>query len=740
MSTATRPGFVPQPARTAKKIIVKNFAAPTTPGHEFFEENWRELETAIKAIHQQQQSEATNEQLLKRVSDLCAQKMTAQLHQRLTTLLEVQLRGVSARLNDAIAASASTSNNNVVQQIDAMWTVHCSHTKLIRHIFLFLDCSTLQENSNLEPIWTLGLRLFKQYVLLPRDVLSRLTQGQIELVEHERGGETIDRTVLKSSLRMLAALDLYATSFEAPFLARSEAYFTAESQRLLHEMEVPLYLAHVKRRLDEERDRLDAFLDETTARPLMAVLDRTLLKAHFTQILEKGATDLFDNNRLDDIRLLSTFAKRIEANVQLKNCFSEYVKKRGLEIVMVPEKDKTMIDDLLAFKQRLDVIVEKPFGRDEVFVNCLKDTFESFINQRHNKPAELLARYIDGKMRTGYKESSEDELETLLDKCMIIFRFINGKDVFEAFYKAHLAKRLLLQRSSSIDLERSVLFKLKQECGSGFTSKLEGMFKDISMAEDSAQLFRKHCKTQNITSTIEMSVHVLTASNWPTYPPTPINLPPDMVSLQEAFRNFYCGRHANRRLAWQSSLGHCMVDANFPEGEKELQVSLFQTVVLLLFNERNTISFKEIREATNIEKDELIRTMQSLSLGKVRVLLKTNKGKDVEEDDKFCVNKKFSNPHKRVKINQIQLKETEAETEATSDKVFQDRAFAVDAAIVRIMKTRKTLSHNILISELFGQLKFPVKPADLKKRIESLIDREYMERVPNDSQAYNYLA
>ena len=30
----------------------------------------------------------------------------------------------------------------------------------------------------------------------------------------------------------------------------------------------------------------------------------------------------------------------------------------------------------------------------------------------------------------------------------------------------------------------------------------------------------------------------------------------------------------------------------------------------------------------------------------------------MEEDDKFCVNGKFTNPHKRVKINQIQLKET----------------------------------------------------------------------------------
>ena len=49
------------------------------------------------------------------------------------------------------------------------------------------------------------------------------------------------------------------------------------------------------------------------------------------------------------------------------------------------------------------------------------------------------------------------------------------------------------------------------------------------------------------------------------------------------------------------------------------------------------------------------------------------------------------------------------------------------------MKTRKTLSHKLLVSELMVQLKFPVRGADLKKRIESLIDREYLERDSGDA-------
>jgi len=46
-----------------------------------------------------------------------------------------------------------------------------------------------------------------------------------------------------------------------------------------------------------------------------------------------------------------------------------------------------------------------------------------------------IAKFVDSKLRAGNKESTEEELERLLDKIMVLFRFIHGKDVFEAFYK-----------------------------------------------------------------------------------------------------------------------------------------------------------------------------------------------------------------------------------------------------------------------------------------------------------------
>jgi cullin-4 len=56
-------------------------------------------------------------------------------------------------------------------------------------------------------------------------------------------------------------------------------------------------------------------------------------------------------------------------------------------------------------------------------------------------------------------------------------------------------------------------------------------------------------------------------------------------------------------------------------------------------------------------------------------------------------------------------------------EVAQDRQYQIDAAVVRIMKMRKTLGHQSLLTELFQQLRFPATSVDLKKRIESLIER-----------------
>ena len=158
--------------------------------------------------------------------------------------------------------------------------------------------------------------------------------------------------------------------------------------------------------------------------------------------------------------------------------------------------------------------------------------------------------------------------------------------------------------------------------------------------------------------------------------------------------------------------------------------------------EEKALLLKDVVAATNIEVEEARRTLLSLACGEVgtRVLTKEPKGKDVADTDVFRFNTDFSSKLFRIKIRTIAVKETDADVNQTNEEVFRDRQYAVDANIVRIMKARKQLSHNTLLGEILSQLKFPVSNADIKRRIESLIEREYLERDKSDQTMYRYLA
>ena len=104
-----------------------------------------------------------------------------------------------------------------------------------------------------------------------------------------------------------------------------------------------------------------------------------------------------------------------------------------------------------------------------------------------------------------------------------------------------------------------------------------------------------------------------------------------------------------------------------------------------------------------------------------------------------------ASPLFRVRLNAAQLRESSSnsasdESRRIGEAVDQDRAHAVDAAIVRIMKTRRSLAHKLLARELAAQLRFAVAGPALKKRVESLIDREFLARDEADPSVYNYLA
>ncbi|XP_070502006.1 cullin-4A isoform X1 [Chironomus tepperi] len=730
-----------------RKLVIKNFKSKPSLPENYQEHTWQKLKEAVVAIQTSTPITYCLEELYQAVENMCSHKMDSQLYVNLTGLAE---NHVKANIRPFLAERIDKLL--YLKKVNECWQFHCQQMIMIRSIFLYLDRTYVLQNPTVHSIWDLGLELFRDHIATNSTVQSRTVEGILMLIEKERNGETVDRTLLKSLLRMFSDLQIYKEAFENKFLIATKQLYQAEGQRKMQELDVPEYLKHVDKRLAEENERLLHYLDQCTKLQLIFTIERQLIAEHITGILQKGLDQLLEENRVADLSLLYSLFSRVKnGTIELCTSFNAFIKTKGKTLVIDPEKDKTMVQDLLDFKDKMDYIVCNCFERNEKFSHSLREAFEYFINQRTNKPAELIAKYVDMKLRAGNKEATEEELEQILDKIMVLFRFIHGKDVFEAFYKKDLAKRLLVGKSASVDAEKSMLSKLKQECGGGFTSKLEGMFKDMELSKDINIAFRQYVEgnanskdlAQFYAIGIDMTVNILTMGYWPTYPVMEVNMPPQLVEYQNVFTKFYLAKHSGRKLQWQPTLGHCVLKARFDQGPKDLQVSLFQSLVLLLFNDCNEMSLEEILQATNIEVSvdgELRRTLQSLACGKARVLTKIPKSREVEDNDRFKFNNEFTAKLFRIKINSIQMKETNEEQKATEERVYQDRQYQIDAAVVRIMKMRKTLSHNLLISELYKQLSFPVKPADLKKRIESLIDRDYMERDKDNQNQYNYVA
>ena len=627
---------------------------------------------------------------------------------------------------------------------------------------------------------------------------AKVVQGMCDLVSYDRANQEdlFDPILLKNSILMIHIFGGYTKSFEPPFLQQSATYFTTFAQER-STSSLRDYISAVHNLLGRESLRADTYnFDSTTKRSLLDSAHRVLIEERSSLLLNpKGLATLIDDNALDSLKALYSLLSLSKMQLRLKEPFETYIKAAGAAIVSDKEKVDEMVVRLLELKKSLDKTIRDAFEKDDAFSYSLREAFGSFINDRKNtlaygtsnsKVGEMIAKYMDLLLRGGLKAvprslasdakdrdaaekqghastGDEDaELDRQLEQGLELFRFIEGKDVFEAFYKKDLARRLLMARSASQDAERNMLAKLKIECGFAFTHNLEQMFKDQEIARDEMVAYKQSLSNTSKT-TMDLQVNVLSAAAWPTYPDVTVKLPPEVAKHLEKYDRHYKHKHTGRRLTWKHALAHSIVKAQFKKGPKELLVSAFQAIVLVLFNdiaEGGNLSYKDIQESTGLVDAELERTLQSLACAKFRVLTKHPKGREVNHDDTFTINFAFTDPKYRIKINQIQLKETKEENQETHERVHQDRQYETQAAIVRIMKSRKTITHSNLIAEVIEQTKKrgAIELGEIKQNIDSkffaplpcprssprcsltraeLIDKDYMER---EGSTYVYVA
>ncbi|KAK3938500.1 putative ubiquitin ligase [Diplogelasinospora grovesii] len=792
-----------QPHKGAKKLVIKNLRAPTTARvDQYYERIWQELDAALTAIFSGHSTQQPWELLYRGVEDICRRGETASadLAERLRSRCEAHLTGdqVLGRIRaGSTSATGPGGDGTVLRSVLGQWKRWSEQLLIIRWIYSFLDRSFLLKNSKtLQTINDLGISQFRRAVFVTshsnRDdgdkpavapPGTRVLAGMCELVGYDRrGDERFDGALFKDSVTMLRLFGVYGKSFEPRFLAESHEYFLEFAEERSVSYGLKDYINACERLLVRESERCDVYnLDSTTKRQLRDDAHHILIEKYSSKLLDNGSVArLLAANDVESMKALYDLLKLSGIQKKLTDPWEDYIGKAGAEIVGDTARGDDMVVRLLELRRALDIMIRDAFSKDEDFTYGLREEFGNFINDQKNssswntgtsKVGEMVAKHIDMLLRGGLKTlpatllsdvkdraaaeksglastGDEDaELDRQLDHALELFRFIEGKDVFEAFYKKDLARRLLMGRSASQDAERNMLQKLKSECGSSFTHNLEQMFKDQELAKDEMASYRDFVSSTGRTSkAIDLTVNILSAAAWPTYPDVRVHLPQEVLEEITAFDSYYKNKHTGRRLTWKHNLAHCVVKARFDKGVRELLVSAFQAVVLVLFNEvegkpkdEAVLSYEQILQSTGLPGPELKRTLQSLACGKIRVLAKHPKGKDVSDTDTFTVNRAFYDPKVRIKINQIQLKETKEENQETHKRVQADRQFETQAAIVRIMKSRKTMTHQQLVAEVINQTKArgAVDPADIKLNIEKLIDKDYIER---EGGMYTYLA
>ena len=615
-----------------------------------------------------------------------------------------------------------------LNEIVSFWRCECEIFKKVKSAFLALDRALALESTDTRKrklsvlpgnLYDMFITLFRENMKCHPLILSALIDGCLSSFDFIRKNAIIADNNLKDAVSVLRELSLYVEFFEKQFLHKTEIFYRSLANDIVNKSLTDFVLESEKRLIIEESQN---WLGTNTVNSLgRLVRDELISKiSHF--FVSQQAKQIFPMAELvaksdrDTLRIVFTLSSGV-------GLMDEVVLEWKAAVKYIGEKT-TNFNELIELRKSLLSDIAAVFNdKHEKVSFALKEAFEWILALRPNQSASSLAKFFDVCLGKG--SSSKLSLEDGIS----MFKYLGAKDVFEALYRKDLGRRLLTKRSASFDGERASVGLIKNECGAGFVSKLEGVLRDVETSETLSKEFK-----EIFMEKCDFSFVLLTSGIWPTYVVwSSVKYPEDLESVLRNFQVFYSKKFERRSLQWVPLLGSCVLGSNFHTGRKDLLISHCQALMLLA-SQGDDISAAKSADTTGIPLEEVIKGLNGLVAGKVLV---------EKPGNIFSLNEEFESSKFRVPIPSGAISNTskdQIEEEETISKVNEDRLFQIDAAIVRIMKGRKSSNLNVLSSEVLSLLSFPFQPSDLKKRVESLIEREYLERDAADQTIFHYLA
>lgn len=531
-----------------------------------------------------------------------------------------------------------------LSQLTTIWIDHVNMTTRIREILLYSERNYVPQSKKM-PVYDLGLLLFKDELILNPMVKTKLSQELLGTIQRERDGFIIDRDSVRTVLSMLLELgingaNLYEDLFEKQFLEETIFFYRTEIQSFIAQNTCSSCLAKIEDRLQEEARRSQHFLPLSTGRKLNAVVEAELVEntaAVLVAMERSGVSHMLNESKTPDLKLIFHVFCRVPATLEyLRDCFNEYIVSVGSNILLdvTSTKDHTrFVQEMLKLKKEMTSVVADCFANEAKFQTKLKLAFDFVMNKEANTAASYLAMFADEQLKGGFRSLSDSEIEICIDGIVTLLQHVQDKDIFESCYKAYLTKRLMGAKSVSEEIEKQVVSKLKSEYGYQFTSKLERMFSDMNisrlvMAEYKEIVLDRSEYRESVGLDCEFTM--LTAGFWPAqcHDDVDLRLPPVLQACKDRFVRFYTSKHNGRRIFWQFSLGSVDVKMTIGKSRHDLNVSLYQVLILYMFNERNAVSYGDIIALfPNVPELEIKRHLLSLLNPKIKILQKLGPGK-----------------------------------------------------------------------------------------------------------------
>ncbi|CAE6402124.1 unnamed protein product [Rhizoctonia solani] len=629
------------------------------------------------------------------------------------------------------------------------WKLFDNRLKTLQCMLSDIDQFYVPPHSKLITVYELGLRTFGE--LLQDPIISdRVQAGITEWLTQERlnPGQDVNmrrkhRETIVTVRKCLVSLRLYGDLVETPYLQATTAYWTDEGavRRNADDFSASKYIADAIEIIKGEEDRAREVLLPGGWEPVGRATEKALLADVAPTLASKALQTLLVTKNKPAISALYGLYRSAEVLPDLRQAFKNILQENVRSIVMAGVDDSTNKKGR-AGKGRSRGKVDE----DEKMVPLLVE----------------LRAFAKAVVKECFGETTRGQFASTLDDS---FSLGVNKDVFREIYTRALAKRLLTKSTTDDDMEKTLIVKLKSDYDPEFSAG-DVMFRDLQQSATEMEDYRR--RIENSASDIDLclDVMVLTHAKWPSFkennmleseesakshgrankPSTAshVDLPPHMAEALHRFEVYYKEKHDRHRMAWFHSLGTVTLTSRFPGGNKEISVSTYQALVLLLFNEQDQFSAAEIQSRTRLSQEDLTVTLQSLALGKKHVLLRADRKttKDIALEDQFKWNSGFTDPKRNIRILSIQQQTTTEETQDAQDDVLGGRPHAIDAAIVRIMKAKKTLTYEQIKTETIIALEKHFQPtvSDIKKRIDELQEKDYIVRDSKEKNVFHYVA